>query len=197
MVFQSDPYSVLLVSAGEKFNTSMLSLLPSTDYWPVAVAGSIAAARRRMVSTAFDLIIVNAPLADDIGVRFAMQCCAESDAAVLLLIRSELYEETYAKVLPSGVITLSKPTNTQMIAHSLRVLCAMRERLRGMRAHQLTVEEKIEEIRLVNRAKWLLIEREGITESEAHRQILERSMELRISKRSYAEQILQSPPEAE
>ena len=190
MVFQSDPYSVLLVSAGEKFNASALPLLPNTDYWPVTVAGSVAAARRRLVSTAYDLVIVNAPLPDDIGVRFAEQCCAESDAAVLLLIRRELYEETYARVLPSGVITLSKPTNTQMLAHSLRVLCAMRERLRGMRAHQSTVEEKIEEIRLVNRAKWLLIEREGITEPEAHRRLIDRSMELRISKRAYAERII-------
>ena len=33
MVFQSDTYSVLLVSASEKWNTAMTSVLPSTDFW--------------------------------------------------------------------------------------------------------------------------------------------------------------------
>ncbi|MBR2832594.1 MAG: ANTAR domain-containing protein, partial [Oscillospiraceae bacterium] len=171
MVFQSDTYSVLLVSASEKFNTATLPLLPPTDYWPVTLAGSVGEARRRLVDSSFDLILVNTPLPDDIGVDFSAEACAESDAGVLLLIKSELYEETYYRVLPSGVITLSKPTTVQMISQNLRVLCAMRERLRSMRRRQATVEEKIEEIRLINRAKWLLIESLHMTEPDAHRYI--------------------------
>lgn len=191
MVFQSNPYSVLLVSANEKFNAITRPLFPMTDYWPVTVAESVGAARRLLVSGEYDLILVNAPLPDDIGVRFAMQVCAESDAAVLLLIRSELYEETCARVQPAGVVTLSKPTSTETIEQTLRVLCAVRERLRAMREHQTTVEEKIEEIRLVNRAKWLLIEREGISEPEAHRRITKQAMDRHLSKRELCAQIIQ------
>ena len=192
MVFQSDPYSVLLVSASEKFNTATLSLLPMTDYYPVTVTGSVSDARRRMLGGGYDLVIVNAPLPDDLGVDFAVEVCSESDAGVLLLIRSELYEETYCQVLPAGVITLSKPTNLQMISQSLRVLCAVRERLRGMRQSQATVEEKIEEIRVINRAKWLLIECLHMTEPEAHRHITRQAMEQRLSKKEVAESIIRT-----
>ncbi len=191
-VFLNDTYSVLLVSAAEKFNTATLPLLPSTDYWPVTVVGSVAEARRRLVDTAFDLILVNAPLPDDMGVDFAVEACAESDAGVLLLVRGELYEETFYKVLSSGVITLSKPTSTQTLSHTLRTLCAVRERLRGMRRHQATVEEKIEELRLVNRAKWLLIECLHMTEPEAHSHITRQAMEQRLSKREVAENIIRT-----
>ena len=145
-----------------------------------------------MINTAFDLILVNAPLPDDMGVDFAMEACAESDAGVLLLVRSELYEETYCKVLPAGVITLPKPTNLQMMSQSLRVLCAIRERLRGMRKHQATVEEKIEELRLVNRAKWLLIECLHMTEPEAHSYITRQAMEQRTGKKEIAESIIRT-----
>lgn len=190
MVFQSDPYSVLLVSASEKFNQVTLPLLPMTDYWPVTVVGSVSEARRTLSGTDFDLVIVNASARDQHGVRLAMEISAETDAAVLLLIPHEIYEETYAKTRPYGVVTLSKPTNTQMLGQNLRMLCAMRERLRRVRQKQVTVEEKIEEMRLVNRAKWALITREQITEPEAHRRILQQAMEGHQSKRQVAEAIL-------
>jgi len=191
-VFQNDTYSVLLVSASEKFNTATYSLLPSTDFYPVTTAKSVGEARRRMVDSAFDLILVNAPLPDDMGIDFAMEACTESDAGVLLLIKSELYEETYYKVLPAGVIALPKPTSTQMVSQSLRVLCAIRERLRDVRQHQATVDEKIEELRLVNRAKWLLIECLHMTEPDAHRYITRQAMEERTSKREIAESIIRT-----
>ena len=192
MVFQSESYSVLLVSASAKFNTAALSLLPMTDYYPVTVAGSVSEARRRLLGEDYDLVIVNAPLPDDLGADFAVEACGGSDAGVLLLIRSELYEDTYYQVLPSGVITLSKPTSLQMISQSLRVLCAVRERLRGMRQSQATVEEKIEEIRVINRAKWLLIECLHMTEPEAHRHITRQAMEQRLSKKEVAESIIRT-----
>ena len=156
------------------------------------MAGSVNEARRARIGADYDLVIVNAPLPDDMGVDFAVEVCIESDAGVLLLIRSELYEETYDQVLPSGVITLSKPTNLQMISQSLRVLCAVRERLRSMRQRQTTVEEKIEEIRLINRAKWLLIECLHMTEPEAHRYITRQAMERRLGKREIAEDIIRT-----
>ena len=182
----------MLVSASEKFNTVTLPLLPSTDYWPVTVAKSIAEARRRLVNDSFDLILVNAPLPDDMGVDFAAEACAESDAGVLLLVRSELYEDAYCKALPAGVVTLPKPIGMQVLSQSLRVLCAMRERLRGMRKHQATVDEKIEELRLVNRAKWLLIECLHMTEQDAHRYITRQAMEQRTGKKEIAESIIRT-----
>ena len=167
-------------------------MLPATDYWPVTTVRSVGEARRTLVNAAFDLILVNAPLPDGMGIDFAMEACAESDAGVLLLIKSELYEETYYKVLPAGVITLPKPTSTQMVSQSLRVLCAIRERLRMMRQRQATVEEKIEELRLVSRAKWLLIECLHMTEADAHRYITQQAMEQRTGKREIAESIIRT-----
>ena len=192
MVFQERTYSVLIVTATDSFTNSTMPLLPVTDYWPVATARSVGEARRRIAETDFDIVLINAPLPDDFGMRLAIDICTNSGAGVLLMVKNDLFNDIYAKVVSYGVITLSKPTNLQMVAQNLRILCATRERLRQMEAKQATVEEKIEEIRLVNRAKWLLIECLSMTEPEAHRYIEKQSMDERISKREVAENIIKT-----
>ena len=192
MIFQERTYSALLVSASDKFNNTIMPLLPMTDYWPVTTVKTVGAAQRRMLETTYDIVIINAPLPDDFGMRLAMDTCAASGAGVLLLVKSELYDEVYSKVVSHGVMTLSKPTSLQMVSQTLRVLCATRERLRQVEAKQVTVEEKIDEIRLVNRAKWLLIECLSMTEADAHRYIEKQAMDLRLSKREVAENIIKT-----
>ena len=192
MVFQERTYSVLIVTASDSFTNSVMPLLPVTDYWPVTTARSVGEARRRIAETDFDIVLINAPLPDDFGMRLAIDICTNSGAGVLMLVKNDLFNDIYAKVVGYGVITLSKPTNSQMVAQNLRILCATRERMRQMEAKQATVEEKIEEIRLVNRAKWLLIECLSMTEPEAHRYIEKQSMDERISKREVAENIIKT-----
>ena len=192
MVFQERTYSVLIVTASERFTDSIMPLLPMTDYWPVQTASSVAEARRWLADTEFDIVLINTPLPDDFGMHLAIDICTGSGAGVLLLVKNDHYNEIYSKVVRYGVITLSKPTNRQMVAQNLRILCATRERIRQMQAKQATVEEKITEIRLVNRAKWLLIECLNMTEAEAHRYIEKQAMDLRISRREAAENIIKT-----
>ena len=192
MVFRERTYSVLIVTASDTFANSIMPLLPITDYWPVTTVHSISEARRRIVDTAFDIVLINAPLPDDFGMRLAVDICTNSGAGVLLLVKNDHFNDIYAKVVSYGVITLSKPTNMQMVAQNLRILCATRERMNQMEAKQATVDEKIEEIRLVNRAKWLLIECLSMTEAEAHRYIEKQSMDMRLSKREVAENIIKT-----
>ena len=192
MVFQERTYSVLIVTASERFTDSIMPLLPMTDYWPVQTASSVAEARRWLADTEFDIVLINTPLPDDFGMHLAIDICTGSGAGVLLLVKNDHYNEICSKVVRYGVITLSKPTNRQMVAQNLRILCATRERIRQMQAKQATVEEKIKEIRLVNRAKWLLIECLNMTEAEAHRYIEKQAMDLRISRREAAENIIKT-----
>ena len=192
MVFQERTYSVLIVTASDTFANSVMPLLPMTDYRPVTTVHSVSEARRLVVDTEVDIVLINAPLPDDFGMRLAIDICTNSGAGVLLMVKNDLFNDIYAKVVSYGVITLSKPTNLQMVAQNLRILCATRERMRQMQARQATVEEKIEEIRLVNRAKWLLIECLSMTEPEAHRYIEKQSMDERISKREVAENIIKT-----
>ena len=157
MVFGEDVYSMLVVSSNSRFNDAITPLLPYSEYYPVCFVSNIAAARREILARTYDFIIINAPLPDDFGTRFAIDICARTESVVLLLLKSDSYEQINSKVQPYGVFTLLVPTPMQTLKHGLRWMAAARERLRKLESKALTIEEKMEEIRLVNRAKWLLI----------------------------------------
>ena len=190
MVFLDRTYSVLVASASEKFNESLMPLLPGNMYYPVTVVKSVSAAKRHLLEQDFDLVLVNGPLPDDLGLHLAIDVCSSSSAGALLLVRRELYDEVCDQVSQWGVAVLPKPTNSQSVTQALQILRATRERMRRMEEKQSTVEEKIREIRLINQAKWLLIEQRQMTESEAHRYIEKQAMDTRRSKAAISKEIL-------
>ena len=186
MVFNEQTYSVLVVSAAQKFQEALTQMLPGSEYYPVCTVTNIAAARRELLSRSFDFIIVNAPLPDEFGTRFAIDTSQNPGSVVLLLVRAEVYEETNAKVIPQGIFTLSKPVAAQTLQQGLKWMASARERLRRMEKKATSIEEKMEEIRLVNRAKWLLIEQLKMTEADAHHYIEKQAMDRCISRREIA-----------
>ena len=186
MEFTERRYSVLLVSSSPKFNESMLALLPESRFYPVAAVSDVSSARRRLLESKYDIVIINAPLPDDFGTRFAIDACSQSGTVALLLAKSEVYDEVEAKLTCQGVFTLAKPTSALLLNQSLKWLVSARERLRRMEEKATSVEEKMEEIRLVNRAKWLLIEQLKMTEAEAHRHIEKQAMDRCTTRREIA-----------
>lgn len=183
-------YSVLLVSYSEKFNQSLLNLMPESRYDTVTVARDVSSARRFLLENSFDIVIINTPLPDDFGTRLALDICEGSGSGILLLTKAEHYPDINARVSPYGVLVVPKPTSPQMITQSLILLCSTRERLRRMEQKTASIEEKMEEIRIVNRAKCLLIEQLKMTESEAHRYIEKQAMDRCVTRRIIAEKII-------
>ena len=185
-------YSVLVVSAAEKLNTALSPLMPEARYQPVRIVSSVSSAKRAWSERSYDCVIINSPLPDDDGTRFAVDVSASKGAVVLLFVRSEIYDDVRDKVVEHGVFTLSKPFSHATLGLALDWMESARERLRGLEKKTLSVEEKMEEIRLVNRAKWLLISELNMDEPQAHRYIEKQAMDRCVSKREIAEEIVKT-----
>lgn len=185
-------YSVLVVSSSETFNNATLELLPRSNYQPICFTSNVSEAKRYLAERNFDFVIINSPLPDDNGTRFAIDCCRSMTTAVLLLVRSDIHAEVYTKVVSHGVFTLPKPTSKVIMAQALSWLASARERLRRLEKKTLSVEERMEEIRIVNRAKILLVSTLHMTEPEAHRYIEKQAMDTCVSKREIAEGIIKT-----
>ena len=184
--------AVLVVSSSEKFNTALLPFLPAARYAPVIRVGSACAARQMRTERSFDMVLINAPLPDEFGARFALDVSTDSDAGVLLFVRSEQYTEVQCKVEGQGIFVLSKPTGPQLLSQTLALLSAARERFRRVQQQAETLSEKMEEMRLCNRAKWLLVDRLKMTEPDAHRYIEKTAMDRCVTRRSVAESIIKT-----
>ena len=192
MVFRDHTYSVLIVSASEKFVSSTSALLPPSYYYPVTSVSSSSEARRSVLEISYDIVIINAPLSDEFGTALAMDICGSCDSGVLLFVKADMYDAVYDKVFEAGVMVMSKPISSQIFSQSLHMMCSARERLRNMQAKQATVEDKIREIRLINKAKWCLIESLNMSEEQAHHYIEKQAMDMRIPKLKVAESIIKT-----
>ena len=185
-------YSVLVVSSSQTFNNAILELLPPSKYQPIDITANISEAKRHIAERSFDFVIINSPLPDDNGTRFAIDCCYSMTTAVLLLARAEIHSEVYDKVVSHGVFTLPKPPSKPIMAQALGWMASARERLRKLEKKTMSVEERMEEIRIINRAKLLLVSQLNMTEPEAHRYIEKQAMDRCITKREVAESVIKT-----
>ena len=192
MSLQDRNYHLLIVSASASFRESMTEILNGLRAFTVRAATNVAAARRMALESTFDLVVVNAPLPDEFGSKFAAEISAGKSAVSLLIVPAELYQEVVSRALDYGVYVLPKPLNRPMAERAIEWMCATRERIRRMEKKTLSLEEKMEEIRIVNHAKWLLIDRLKMSESDAHRYLEKQAMDRCVSRREIAEGILRT-----
>ncbi len=183
-------YSVLVVSASENFNNALSALLPAFRYAPVRYVSGISAAKRILSERDFDFLILNSPLPDGPGTDLAIDFSSSSGGIALLIVRSDMLEGIRSKVTPHGVFTLSKPLSIEMFSAALDWMVSARERLRNSERKSLSFEEKMREIRLVNRAKWLLITELKMEEPQAHRYIEKQAMDRCVTRIEVAEEII-------
>lgn len=162
--------------------------LPESDFSPIHIAPTISSARRKTGDYSYDFVIINSPLSDDVGTRFAID--VSSNSAVLLLANSDVYEEMNYRLSRHGVFTLAKPFSKAMIATAINWLSSAREIIRRTQKKSSSIEEKMEEIRIVNRAKWLLINELKMSEPEAHRYIEKQAMDRCVPKLTVANEII-------
>ncbi len=179
---------MLLVSASASFHRSLLPLLPASEYYPVTQVSDLREARR----CSADLVIVNAPMPSGNVLEYCKTLCSGSDSAVLLIVPQAQTESVRDTAHSVGILLLQKPLTSGRFTQALQTLCTMRERLRMRAQTQRTVDAAIEELKLVNRAKWLLITCLNMTEDEAHRYIGKLAMQQMRSSREIAESIIRT-----
>lgn len=184
-------YRVLVVGSGDKIFDYISDMLPKSGYEPLMRANDAGEARRLLLDTPADIVIINTPLTDEFGTELALDL-AESPMGVMLLVKSELYDQVCYKVEDSGVLTLAKPMTRQGFYSAVKLLSALSARLAKMEKKNRSLQEKMADIRVVNRAKWLLIERHRMTEEDAHYFIEKQAMDMRLSRREVAENIIRS-----
>ncbi len=190
MLTDKHVYSVLIVSGVSEGTEIIVNLLPKSEFAPIISASNAGEAKRLMISQTFDIIIINTPLSDEFGSELALDIAENTYSGVILMVKAELFEEVSCNVEQLGIFTVVKPISRQMVYQAIKLLIAVREKIRKTEEKNVTLKSKMEAIRIINHAKWVLIEKQNLNEAAAHRYIEKQAMDLRISKREVAENIL-------
>ena len=184
-------YRVLSAGANDRTIDSLRELLPPDSYEAPLRAGSAGEVKRMLLETDVDLVILNAPLRDEFGTQLALNL-SRDNLCVLMLVPAESFDAVCYKVEDEGILTLSKPVSRNGLLGAIKLLTAMRGKLRKLDRQNQALQEKMQDIRTVNRAKWLLIEIKRMTENEAHYYIEKQAMDMRLSRREVAENIIRT-----
>lgn len=190
MINEGRAYTVLVVSSSEKMNEALKPLLTGSRFRKVSFVNSATVANRLILENTYDFVIINSPLPDDFGTKLAIDVSSSKNTVCLQLVKADVFENVSDKVTDYGVFLMQKPTSATLVTQAIQFMVSAREKLRGLTKKTVTIEEKMEEIRIVNRAKWLLIENLKMTEPDAHRYIEKQAMDTCVSKREIAEDII-------
>ena len=185
-----EPERLLLISA-EKGQKALIQLLNvSQPGLQLSLAVSGADARRILLAQDFDFVLINAPLTDENGQDLAGLAAGRNSGGVLLLLKSDRLSLVQPRLEEQGIIVLPKPLNRAALTEAVALVRIMNRRLRRLRADNLRQRQKLEEVRLVSRAKCLLIANCGFSKEQAHDAIEKTAMNRRITKLQLAEDII-------
>ncbi len=185
----ADRHSILIVSSSDQFNILAEKSLPERTFNVIEVRKSASAARRELLVREYDMILINAPLSDGLGTDFVMDVVEKHSAGVVLAVPNEIHGDVMNHLINYGVITIAKPVKKSDLDRSIRLLLALNRRVKKLRKQVRSVEEKMEELKIVSRAKIVLVER-GMSEKEAHEYILKEAMNSGLTKRQVAQDII-------
>ncbi len=184
--------TILIVSITEKSVTFFTEVLQSFSVSRIVTVPTCSEARRLLLEQDFDLVVINAPLKDESGENLSRHIAAKGISQVILVVKSEYYDEVSDAVEDYGVITIAKPINRNLFWSTLKLAKASQSKLKSMQAENTKLIQKIEDIRIVDRAKCILISYLNMSESEAHKYIERQAMDTRTTKRVIAEGILKT-----
>jgi response regulator NasT len=187
--------SALAVSSGEKSLDLLTEMLMQASVLKVSAAKTGVEARRSALDPGaadYELCVINAPLEDEFGDVLARDIAVNSTSEVILLVKTEIAENVSVKVEEHGILTVAKPINKALFWNAVKMSQAAHKRLQIMRRENKRLQQKIEDIRIIDRAKCMLIAYLSMSESEAHKYIERQAMDARATRRAVAEDILKT-----
>lgn len=119
------------------------------------------------------------------GASAAVDAAERSSAAILLLTDDAALPR---RCIRAGVMT----AHPDELAAVLPSLLATAERLRTLRDKTSSLQQRLDDSRIVARAKLLLISRLGMSEGDAHRYIEKTAMDSCLPRRDVAEGIIRT-----
>lgn len=181
----------ILITTGSERAFSEISGLLKTCVNGKITRSSCGNETRRLINAAEpDLIIISTPLNDEFGTELAVSSAEKTSAGIILLCSRQIFDEVSDNLEPYGVCVLSEPTDPELFIHSVRLLESGRSRMMNIMNEYSKLQNRIEETRIISRAKCILVQYLKLTEAQAHRYIEKQAMDTRQSRSAVARSIL-------
>ena len=183
--------NALIIAVSDDIKASlslMLSEIGITDI--SATSGN--SLRELLSEKSYGLILLVMPLENGLGLETARYISEFTQSALVIFTPSKVYEEVCGKLSSISANILPKNTPDCIMKSTIRSALHVKEQLDELRCENEALRKTVNEMKLVNRAKCVLIEYLRISEKEAHRQIQKRAMDRRTTLTEVAADIIKT-----
>lgn len=184
----SENHSILLVTKNSTIS-SLVGALLVPPMFDLTIRADFNEARRCCADRVFNIVLVD--FADGEGTNFAIDI-SDATSTVILIAPTQYFDHISYKVEPYGILTMTSPFDQFYFYNMIKVAIAVQYKVQILSSQTTKLREKMEEIRLVNRAKILLMQNKRMTEQEAHRFIEKEAMDTGSKKTAVAQNIIQT-----
>ena len=184
-------HSILIISSSEQFDSLIRHSLTPGRFSAIETIRNASSARRWILERYCDIVAINAPLVDEMGVELAADIAQKMSACILLVVPKEIYEDVSDRMTDMGIYVVPKPFPKGRLDKAVRFVISISDRLRKLESQITKTEDKLEELRIVSKTKLLLVEREHMSEDDAHRLIGKIAMDNGISRGRAAQRLME------
>ena len=173
--------SVLVVSSDKKSTEYLYDLLRDEQLSIIESAENISD-----IHGHYDLVIIDIPLKNEPSGKTAYDLFEKTDSKIILAVPKNQEADFESRSEKYGVFVIAKPVEKYVLKKTLHFFRAMQK----VQKENVRLKKQIDDIRLVNRAKYILMEYLSMTEAQAHRYLEKQAMDMRITKAEAAKSIL-------
>ncbi len=181
----------LIVSGSKAEFDSVCGVVKRAGNCNVTYVGSGAGALNIAAKNGYDLIVVGA-VADMPRERAAKELSAIASVGVIMLFEGDAFEKTARKAAEYGIVVVPANGDAENLFSAVVLLNAVNARMENVRNQNEGLKKKLDDVKVIDRAKMILMQTLGYDEQQAHRHIERQAMELRLGRREIAMNILKT-----
>lgn len=183
-------YSILILASNEEFANTFYPLLTPYKYSPICLVSNTNEAQEKLKENSYDFIIIDSPISTSDATEFAIAISQTKNSLIMLAIENENVKQVHNKTAPYGIFILPKPISKNAVLTALSWLESANEKLKKTQRQLALAQNKAKELQTINHAKWLLIDKMGMSEGKAHRYIEKQAMDRCVKKLEVAKEII-------
>lgn len=183
--------NVLIAGKTEEICDSIAQLLLELDCDNISTFTSGAIIRGVDISK-FDSVIISTPLSDEFGLDLVADISKDAKKGIVVLAKREIADEVQKKIRFTGAFVLPRPFNKALLIQTIKLAEIAHIGMAKLEEENRQLTQQLSDMKIVNRAKSMLMQYLNLTEEQAHRHIQKQAMDLRKTQRAVAEDILKT-----
>lgn len=141
---------------------------------------------------AYDVVIVSVPLRSEFGLNYIAGIRKRTRACVICLAKAGIADDVQSRIKFTGAYVLPKPFAKASLVQTVKMALLAGENISRLEEEKTLLSRRLDDAKVINRAKCCLIQYLNFTEEQAQQHIHRLAMDTRRTKREVAEDVLRT-----